>query len=429
MKNEFKFIPTVDWSGVMRGDDESQDSMWKGVSENDTPLSLMVRELIQNSIDANDSAKANIKICLKTIDLSFLDKKGLIESLDHCIKETKKQNTKGRFLAFKEEVNREFNNLKCLIIEDESGGLDGTSRFKKGGLRSIVGENFSEKPSSDLGSFGVGKSTAIRLSSFGTVFYLNQKDGLKKLIGNSILSGFTKGTEAFYGPNVFCGKETINGSEKVSDWNEFDDNDNIRSLNKDGLTTVVPIGNNNLSHENIDWIQTSLLSSIKSYFKSFENNSLVLTLKDEINKKELIINNSNYKDIYQSTLSKIEGKELNPLFFHNILISKPYILNKDLIDTQEISLSVSLKNSSSYETEKFSGTFKVMMYKNYELKELMESNSMSIDLTHNFRLTRGSILIRNFKLPNYDRNRRLESNLYCGLVELKKAEKKAIQNL
>ena len=32
-------------------DDESQDSMWKGVSENDTPLSL-VRELIQNSIDA-----------------------------------------------------------------------------------------------------------------------------------------------------------------------------------------------------------------------------------------------------------------------------------------------------------------------------------------------------------------------------------------
>ena len=32
MKNKFKFIPTVDWSGVMRGDDESQDSMWKGVS-------------------------------------------------------------------------------------------------------------------------------------------------------------------------------------------------------------------------------------------------------------------------------------------------------------------------------------------------------------------------------------------------------------
>ena len=138
-------------------------------------------------------------------------------------------------------------------------------------------------------------------------------------------------------------KRTINGSEKVSDWNEIDDNDNIRSLNKDGLTTIVPIGNNNLSHENIDWIQTSLLTSIKSYFKSFENNSLILTLKDEINKKELIINNANYKEIYQSTLNKIEGEELNPLFFHNILVSKPYILNKDLIDTKEISLSVSLK--------------------------------------------------------------------------------------
>ena len=66
-----------------------------------------------------------------------------------------------------------------------------------------------------------------------------------------------------------------------------------------------------------------------------------------------------------------------------------------------------------------------MMYKNHELKELMESNSMSNDLTHNFRLTRGSILIRNFKLPNYDRKRRLESNLYCGLVELKKVDKKS----
>ena len=149
----------------------------------------------------------------------------------------------------------------------------------------ILGENFSQKNESNLGSFGVGKSTAFRLSTFGSVFYLNQKDGVRKFIGKTILSGFTKGTKAFYGPNVFCGKETINGSEKVSDWNEIDDNYNIRSLNKDGLTTIVPIGNNNLSHENIDWIQTSLLTSIKSISKASENNSLILTLKDEINKK------------------------------------------------------------------------------------------------------------------------------------------------
>ena len=92
-------------------------------------------------------AKTNVKICLKTIDLSFIDKKGLIESLDYCIKETKNKH-KREVLAFKEEVNREFNNLKCLIIEDESGGLDGTTRFNKDdGLCAILGENFHKKMS------------------------------------------------------------------------------------------------------------------------------------------------------------------------------------------------------------------------------------------------------------------------------------------
>ena len=61
MKNEFKFIPEVTRSGVIRGDNESEDAMWKGVSENDTPLSLMVRELIQNSIDANDWPKQMLR--------------------------------------------------------------------------------------------------------------------------------------------------------------------------------------------------------------------------------------------------------------------------------------------------------------------------------------------------------------------------------
>ena len=55
MSKKFRFIPSVSRSDVMRGDNESEDAMWKGVSENDTDLSLMVRELIQNSIDANES--------------------------------------------------------------------------------------------------------------------------------------------------------------------------------------------------------------------------------------------------------------------------------------------------------------------------------------------------------------------------------------
>ena len=48
MSKKFRFIPSVSRSHVMRGDNESEDAMWKGVSENDTDLSWMVRELIQN---------------------------------------------------------------------------------------------------------------------------------------------------------------------------------------------------------------------------------------------------------------------------------------------------------------------------------------------------------------------------------------------
>lgn len=420
MSKKFRFIPSVSRSDVMRGDNESEDAMWKGVSENDTDLSLMVRELIQNSIDANESKKSNVKISLKTIDFSFVDFKGLIESIDYSLEETKKENTKGRLLAFKKEVEGDSNNLKCLVIEDESGGLDGSSRFKGGGLRTIVGENYSEKTSSSLGSFGVGKSTALRLSSFGSVFYLNQKDGVKKFLGKSVISGFTKGETSFYGPNVFCGKECDNGNEKVADWIDYKDEEKIRTLNKDGLTTIIPVSSDKLVYKGVNWIEMSSLSCIKSYFKDFESKKLVLTINDEIDKVKFEINSSNYKEKYKESLDKIlDNEELNPTFIHNLLVSKPYILNENFIDKQEINLSIGLTNSSTQEIEKFEGKVIVKLYKNDELSELIETEKMSIERTYNFRLIRGSILIRNFKLPYFPKNKkRLESNLYCGLVEL-----------
>lgn len=419
MSKKFRFIPSVSRSDVMRGDNESEDAMWKGVSENDTDLSLMVRELIQNSIDANESKRAEVSITLKTIDFSFIDFKGLIESVDYSIEETKKENTKGRLLAFKKEIEEDLNNLKCLVVEDESGGLDGSSRFEEGGLRTIVGENYSEKTSSALGSFGVGKSTAIRLSSFGSIFYLNQKNGSKKFIGKTVLSGFTKGERAFYGPNIFCGKESINGTEKVADWIDFKDDKKIRTLSKDGLTTIIPITSDKLVYKGVDWIEISKLSSIKSYFKDFENNKLVLTLNDEINKNKYEIKSSNYKNYYKESLNRLlDNEELSATFMHNLLVSKPYILNEELIDSQEKKLTIGLTNSSTQEIEKFEGKVLVKLYKNEELSELIETEKMPIDRTYNFRLIRESILIRNFKLPHYLNKRRLESNLYCGLVEL-----------
>ena len=103
---------------------------------------------------------------------------------------------------------------------------------------------------------------------------------------------------------------------------------------------------------------------------------------------------------------------------HNLLVSKPYILNEELIDSQEKKLTIGLTNSSTQEIEKFEGKVLVKLYKNEELSELIETEKMPIDRTYNFRLIRESILIRNFKLPHYLNKRRLESNLYCGLVEL-----------
>lgn len=419
MKKNFKFIPSVNHSDVIKGDDESSDTMWKSVSENDSDLSLMVRELIQNSIDANNEQVTKVKISLKTIDLSFIDFKDLLKSIDYCIDETKKENTKGRLNGFKKEVNKGLSSQLCLVVEDESGGLNGSSRFEDCGLRTIVGENHSEKNSTALGSFGVGKHTAIRLSSFGTVFYLNQFNNVKKLIGKSILSGFTKGTRSFYGPNVFCGVETKNGEAVVADWCDFIDKDKIRTFNKDGLTTIVPVNAKKLSYENLNWIQLSILSSIKSYFKNFESGSLILTLYDDITRKEISISKIDYQDVYKKILNKISGHDISTSFKHSVLVSRPYILNEKLIDEDQIDLSIKLTNASTQKEENYKGTFVVKLFRNEELNELIESNGLPLEKTYNFRMTRGSILIRNFTLPNYERKKRLDSNLYCGLVELK----------
>lgn len=417
------FIPSVNRSDVMKGDNQSEESMWKGVSGNDSKLSLMARELTQNSIDANkrnkDSKLTKVRFSLKTIDLSFIDLDSLLESIDDCLLFNTKENTRARLKKFKSKVEDGLNNIQCLLVEDESGGLDGKSRFS-GGLMNILGENYSEKSSSDLGSFGVGKTTALYISSFGTVFYVNQREGKLLFIGKTKLSGYKKQDEerAFFGPNLFCGSPTENGNETVADWSSIGLDLNLRTLENDGLTTIIPVDLEELDYSNLDWKDVCAVSCIKSYFKNLEEKTLELEFIDG-EKPPYVINHSNYREEFKRLAESISSSDAEVLFKHRILISKPYILGEEpkIVVSEKVSLN--LTKRSTGEGEKYSSNLKISFYENSELEDFLdETPGLSKNENYNFRILRGEILVRNFALPHYKIFKRLDTNLYCGLVEL-----------
>ena len=417
------FIPSVNSSDVMKGDNQSEESMWKGVSGNDSKLSLMARELTQNSIDASkrkiDTKLTKVRFSLKTLDLSFINSNSLLDSIEECLSFNTKENTRARLKKFKTKVENGFGNIQCLLVEDESGGLDGESRFS-GGLMNILAENYSEKSSSDLGSFGVGKTTALYISSFGTVFYLNQRDGKQSFIGKTKLSGYKKKNEerAFFGPNLFCGLPTKNRNEKVADWSSVKPELNLRTFENDGLTTIIPVDLEELDYSNLDWKEVCAVSCIKSYFKNFEDNTLELEFIDGEN-PPYIINHSNYKVEFKRLSETIISSEAEVLFIHRILISKPYILGEEPKAVADEKLSLKLTKTSTGEEEKYSSNLKISFYENTELENFLdETPGLSKNETYNFRILRGEILVRNFAFPHYKRFKRLDSNMYCGIIEL-----------
>ena len=174
-------------------------------------IDVIVRESIQNAKDRlikrNNST---LKIVFKIIDLTGKDKKDYLDSINwennlsnHIKASTKADSTESKHLETGlKDINNPKKKLRIFVIEDYGcEGLTGEEKDKKGNFFNLTKANFLTSSAGIRGgSYGVGKTTLMKISSIRTLFFSsiaadNKKRGLDKnfqrLFGRIIIPSHT----------------------------------------------------------------------------------------------------------------------------------------------------------------------------------------------------------------------------------------------
>ncbi len=159
-------------------------------------IDVIVRESIQNAKDRLLKKNNSIlKVVFKIIDLTGKAKEDYLEAINwkqslskHIKASTKADSTESKHLdSGLKDINNSKKRLRILVIEDFGcEGLTGEEKDKKGNFFNLTKANFLTSSSGTRGgSYGVGKTTLMKISSIRTLFFSsipsdNIKRGLDK---------------------------------------------------------------------------------------------------------------------------------------------------------------------------------------------------------------------------------------------------------
>ena len=418
-------------TGSGQGSDQSLSDRLESSSESAiNSLEVFIREHVQNSRDAyqkrkNKPEKLKFKVSRKQIDYSFAKLDELKSIIDQCITHKKIQ-IKEEFQDKDEALVRLKNTSVSLskrksdvfwstIVEDNGIGLNGHSRFyskdgpeKKPGTMVILDEGDSNKnDSSNGGAFGVGKLTAFSNNDFYTVFYLTQQKDEIRIIGKTKIESYADSNGRQCGPNAFFGEISNNNPMQFesSDWFLARNNiSKIRSINDDGLTTLIPT----LNQPNTDdeWISKVAYSIIHSYFKLFKSNQIEVTIVDDLIGDKLEITTKNYKEQYLKCESLSYLKEDENLYDnYNYHLLKPLILGEEKFKYKRFEKEFNVTNL-------YKGKAILHIYHYPKLNEIIDSIGKR-NLQRTFRYVRGGMLLRSELLPKTQ----VFDCSYCGYIE------------
>lgn len=386
---------------------------------------VLVREHLQNSSDAfnnsDQKGKLVFKISRTKLDFTDADLDGLLELYHDYYNYTSVKEEK---TALKQAIDNlssfqgKYEAIWAIRFEDNSGGLNGVSWQSQGlGSEVIVGENITTKEDHSLsnkGSFGVGKITAfVLLNKTFTVFYYNRNTGNNEdyLLGKVKIPTFYKNGKRF-GKNAFIGQQkTDDHGLPYSDWVTPTENQkNYRSIKEAGLTTIIPLFEPQNETET-DWCYILGYSVLHSFFKMFENNEGEVIIEDDLSGTNLIINQDNYREVYQLIGEKTFIND--PQYLKNkydYLVTKPFIVH---------SIDKSYTFNEDIEVKRgYSGQAILNLYENNELEDFLETYKTDLSREDRFyartvRLVRDGMLLRESKFPS----RPLPRINYSGYLE------------
>ena len=251
----------------------------------DDPIPKLVREILQNSLDANDrdiDGPVEVEITERPIDRKIIGAAELQKHLESCLDRTKSENRRN-VQSFYENALETIQppEIRCLQIVDS-----GTSGLTAKHWDSLVFQEGSvEKPgNAPGGANGIGKNAVLNVSDLRTVFYstryVNGREGrVEKLQGKATLMGH---------PNPYDKNEDLQhvGFFSLAQGNPLLTTEipDMFRLNNTG-TGVFILGFNPKTEE---WPTEITSAVIQNYFYAIHHKKLVVKVTDQASETVLI---------------------------------------------------------------------------------------------------------------------------------------------
>ena len=159
----------------------------------DAPIPKLVREVLQNSLDANDTNLAgpvDVEITECAVDAELIGRDQLKRHIEECLSRTNREK-RARVRSLYEQAMRtlEAQSISCLkMVDSGTLGLQGSSWDAL-----VLQEGSVQKPGeAPGGSNGVGKNAVLNVSDLRTVFYstryvLSREGRVEKFQGKATL--------------------------------------------------------------------------------------------------------------------------------------------------------------------------------------------------------------------------------------------------
>jgi len=168
----------------------TSETKGKPITAERLSVSSVVREMIQNSLDARSGETVKVKFEVDEIKTSEIPG---IDEYKKALKTAKRNwKEKEQVLQYLKDIESAANQKKqsVLFVKDNGIGLN------KRRMEAVLSEGSPEKEKGSTGSYGSGHLTAYGLSKLQYIFYLGvcqDDDGEERFAGHAVLSTFKDG--------------------------------------------------------------------------------------------------------------------------------------------------------------------------------------------------------------------------------------------
>jgi hypothetical protein len=339
-EQKLRFYPTVQQTGF------TNSSL---SSSNDKDPSLIVREIVQNSLDAAllDAKKKQAKIKFEVKSALKADIPGYdeyliaIKSIAKNIKNSGSDQEKDILQDIEKELDND--SISVLMVSDNGIGFDDIR------LHAIFADGISLKPDPTAGgSYGNGHFSAFNVSGLRYVFYGGvHDDGSRVASGQALLRTFNDGDglKTGYGFYTTSDRALEEGNDVYPSENKIPEIISNELNNLPGSGSVLAIFGFNFFGQKKDKFFDLISSSVvRNFFVSIHQEQLVVEVVDK--DKKILLDKDTLGSVIENTSEVKSGREKLPSYkiakkFYNILLYG----DRQEVDTGEGKVLVCFENS------------------------------------------------------------------------------------